>query len=464
MINIDDMKVYFKNKKDDWFNNGKIDELAFTRLYLARRPMMYYKNNFYDVNDVVDENYLKRDLINILSEYVKSSKLITSVGNIIEFLKNDTYTNEYKPQKNTIHTLNAKLVINDNLDIEVFPKEMSINRLNVFYKETSETPVKWISFLESLLIPMDIEILQEFLGYCLVATMEKQKALLIIGKQGGEGKSTILNLLQHLFGKNSMVQKTIDKMLGERFGFARVNNKLVIYDDDMKPLKNKMLEPLKKFISLEEIEYEAKYCMEEGLNHYARFIGLGNNILDEVKTDDTAFNRRLLVLNVKPKDPNRIDNTQLLEELIEEVDAIFNWTLQGLIRLIKNDFEFSYADDMKARVTDILKDDTDLYMRDFLGDKEYIAFDKECATLSSDLYSAYKRRCSNKNIDEVSQATFYGDLSRIHDLYNLKRTNKVGEEERRGYHGIKIIKQSIIDNNSELIIKREISDTNATLY
>lgn len=456
-----DIINYLENFKDMWYIDNNIDELTFTTLYLLKRPMIYYKQ-FYDTNGVVNEMYLKKELTHILSRYLKSSRLMKSVNNIIDFLKSETYIDTYKPEKNTIHTLNAKIVINDNLDIEILPKEISINRLNVDYTPNKEIPIKWLAFLNGLFIETDIEIFQEFLGYCLIATVEKQKALLIIGKQGGEGKSTVLSVLQRLFGKSSMTQKTLDKMFNERFGFARVNNKLVIYDDDMKPLKNKMVEPLKKFISLEEIEYEAKYAMEESINHYARFIGLGNNILDEIKMDDTAFNRRLIVLNVKPRDPNRIDNTHLLEELVEEINAIFNWALQGLIRLIKNDFEFSYAEEMRLRVSDILKDDTDLYIREFLQDKDYIIFDNETETSSLDLYRAYERRCIFKNTDKVSTASFWGDLSRLHSIYNLKYLNKVGSYGVRGYKGIKIMpyKLSISETNiaDNTTINNQIND------
>lgn len=428
---------YFEDNKEYWYINQYVDELKFAILYLHIRPLIYYKQ-FYDIDGAVNIQILKRDLIGILQKYLKSSKLLKAADNIIEFLKTTSYVERYVPSKNTIHTLNSKLVVNDNYEIEMHQKEIAINRLNVIYAPTSKEPKKWLAFLEELLITMDIEIFQEFLGYCLIASMETQKALLIIGKQGGEGKSTILNVLQKMFGKESMTQKNIHKMIGDKFGYARVNNKLVIYDDDMKPLNNSMLEPLKKFISLEEIEYEAKYSMEEGLYHYARFIGLGNNVLDVIKSDDTAFNRRLIVLNVKPKSPNRIDNPKLILELYEEINEIFNWALEGLIRLLKNNFQFSYSNEMEARVSDILRDDSDRYIKDFLEDKDYVEYDINSETISFDLYDTYKKRCIIKRIDAVSDARFFSDLKRVCVLYDIKPKNKVGEEMRRGYIGIKI--------------------------
>lgn len=438
---------YLEDNKKYWYDDKNVDELEFATLYLHVRPLIYYRQ-FYDINGTVNITILKKELTYILKKYVKSGKLLRAVDNVVEFLTRETYVESYKPNKNTIHVQNATLVINNNFEIEVYPKEITINRLNVNYVPTNITPQKWLAFLDNLLIPMDIEILQEFIGYCLIATVEKQKALLIIGKQGGEGKSTILSVLQKMFGNDSMTQKTLHKIF-EKFGFARVNNKLIIFDDDMKPLENKMLEPLKKFISLEEIEYEAKYSMEESVNHYARLIGLGNNILDNIKSNDTAFNRRLIVLNVKPKDLCRVDNPKLVEELSEELDEIFNWALDGLIRLLKNNFEFSYEEEMQKRVSDILKDDSDSYIHEFLKDNNFVEYDEESEELSMDLYDAYRKRCLLNHLEILSDARFYTDLHRVSILYGIKPKNKVRDKMRRGYQGIRIKRQETLSLNPD---------------
>ncbi len=434
---LDDICKHMHDNKDRWFVKEFLDEYEFTKIYLEKRPLLYYKN-FYDINGELNKDYTKKHLNSILSNYVKSAKLLSSVNNILQFLQQESFESSYKPAEKTIHVNNATLVINSKNEVEVKSKEITINRLNVDYIETKKNPTKWLQFLNSILIEEDIDIIQEYLGYCLIATVETQKALFIIGKTGGEGKSTIMNVVQSIFGKSSMTQKSVHNMFESRFGFSRVNNKLIIYDDDMNIFKDSMIEPFKKFVSLDEIEYEAKYESEETINNYSRFIGLGNNVFDNINSNDTAFNRRLMILNVKAKPINRVDNPRLNENLISEKNLIFNWMLKGLIRLIKNKFKFSHSEEMKIRVEEILNNNTDNYIYEFMQDNNFISFEDSSRSTTEELYNVYLYRCEIMGLRCFSFTQFSRDLARVHNIFNLKKMNKVGVYEKRGYEGIYI--------------------------
>lgn len=439
---------YMLNNKDKWYIDGKVDELAFAKQYIENQPMIYYLKQFYDVNDVVNKNILENDILEILSQVIKSTQLRNSTKNILSFLETKCYVEYYKPERNTVHVKNATLYINEKQEIVIKPKEITINRLNVEYKEKTTKPYKWLNLLYQLLNENDITILQEYLGYCLLATTHMQKSLFIIGKVGGEGKSTILRIVKELFGKNCIIEKSLKKMLNTQFGFYGINNKLIVYDDETDPLENKMLESFKKFVSNDELAYEAKYENEVKLNHYARFISLGNNLFEKIRTDDTAFVRRLIILDVKPiKNRGNLNQDELVKEILKEDSLILNWCIEGLVRLIRNNYIFSYNDEMKEKVSSIVANNNTDYIEAFLKDTDYVQFKEEGQALSADLYDNYVIRCERfGNVEPVSRKLFFINLIKVAEKLGISYCERIYPSERRGYKGIELVTRSPYDN------------------
>ena len=67
------------------------------------------------------------------------------------------------------------------------------------YQAGAAPPIQWLKFLDELLIPEDVQTLQEYIGYLLIPSTKAQKMLILTGK-GGEGKSRIGLLLKKLLG------------------------------------------------------------------------------------------------------------------------------------------------------------------------------------------------------------------------------------------------------------------------
>lgn len=57
-----------------------------------------------------------------------------------------------------------------------------------------------------------------------------------------------------------------------------------------------------------------------------------------------GFFHRQIILTTKEKDKNRRDDPYLIEKLEAEKEEIFLWCLEGLKRLIKNDFQFTVSE------------------------------------------------------------------------------------------------------------------------
>ena len=67
---------------------------------------------------------------------------------------------------------------------------------------------------------------------------------------------------------------------------------------------------------------------------YVRFICFGNGNLVAAHDDSDGFWRRQILITVKDRDPARVDNPFLIEELSEERPGILLWMLEGLHRLL----------------------------------------------------------------------------------------------------------------------------------
>ena len=60
-----------------------------------------------------------------------------------------------------------------------------------------------------------------------------------------------------------------------------------------------------------------------------RLLALGNGALSALYDKSDGFYRRQLILTVKPKPEDRIDDRGLIEKLTAEAEGIMQWCLEG---------------------------------------------------------------------------------------------------------------------------------------
>lgn len=77
--------------------------------------------------------------------------------------------------------------------------------------------------------------------------------------------------------------------------------------------------------------------------------------------------------------------------MIHEKDMIFHWMLEGLQRLIKNNYCFTVSDKSKRNVSDMMADNCNVI--DFLKDANTVMFSEGRQISSMALYEAYTDWC-----------------------------------------------------------------------
>lgn len=421
--------------KDKWYNGKEINEVEFAKIYSEISSLKHIDGNFYNINGYVSDTKLKNHIQIIISTVI-TSKVSTFVNSIYNYFVN--IIDDYIPKEDKIHVQNGTIMIQNGEFSFSEEKEFTTNRLNVCYLETTKIPVKWLQYLNDLLIDNEITILQEYLGYCLIPTLRGQRALFIIGS-GGEGKSVLGKVITNIFS-NSISSDKIHGLFVGNFGLSNIKKKLIIFDDDLMGYKLKDTATFKTLVTGGKVTIEEKFKPKEEIEPYARFIALGNHMLQSLNDESDGFKRRLLILTTKDKPKDRENNPYLFDELIEEKDLILLWAMQGLSRLIKNGFKFSYDEEMKQKAEILISNDGTKIIEEFLT-SDYVELGNNTFTCTKDIFIQYQKYCENNSYTPLNSDTFNKRLANISQQKGMQKSKvKIDDtgKETRGYKGISL--------------------------
>ena len=448
--------------KCPWVDSkGKVRETAYCQYLLEKHPMMCLKQKLFDQNGEVDEDALLYEVHSDLRDFVLDN-LAKKEKQVLDALRIETYTPEWNPQLDRIHLQNGTYFLDERGFVP--EKELCLNRLPVEYQPDAPAPTKWLEFLDGLLIPEDILTLQEYLGYLLIPSTKAQKMLVMTGK-GGEGKSRIGLLLKKLFGEASH-SESILRIETNRFASANLEYKLVMVDDDLNMVALPETRNIKSIVTAEDrlcIERKNKQAVQGLL--YVRFICFGNGNLVAAHDDSDGFNRkdsrftyirnsifaicnptnvandinvglrwrRQILIAVKDRDPARVDNPFLIEELSEERPGILLWMLEGLHRLLANRYQFTIGERSIQNLEAAMADSDNLTQ--FMQATAYVRFKPDTEERSTYLYRAYTKWCEDNLESPVPQKKFSQFLLKNAGKYGLTFTKHI-EGKYRGFRGV----------------------------
>ncbi len=215
------------------------------------------------------------------------------------------------------------------------PRLFAANALPFDYQADAPPPAHWLAFLRDLWVDdrESVELLQEWMGYCLTARTEQQKALLLVGPKRG-GKGTIGRVLTRLLGAHNVVSPTLAS-LGTQFGLQPLIGKQVALISDAR-LGSKadaalMAENVLRVTGEDQISIPRKF-MEDFTCTLTTRLTLLTNELPRFTDASGALPSRFLVLQTTQSWFGREDH-DLGRRLESELPSILNWCLDGLARL-----------------------------------------------------------------------------------------------------------------------------------
>lgn len=420
----------------DWYDGKRILDSVFANYYVERYKMIYVRGQFFNVNGICNQEEIARDIYETIEEYVPDG-IAKKVSAIVEAIKIKAYKKEIVPHKDRIHFQNGTYYLDGRFYKD---KQICINRLAVNYMPDTGPPSQWIDFLNQLLEPPDIITLQEYMGYCLIPTTVGQKMLFIVGS-GGEGKSRIGRVMRALLGDN-MNTGSIQKVETDRFARADLEWKLLLLDDDMKMEALPQTNYIKSIVTLEDkIDLERKGKQSEQGILFSRFLCFGNGNLSALFDRSNGFFRRQIILETKPKPEDRVDDPYLGQKLIDEKESILLWCLEGLNRLINNDYHFTISQKATDKLQATIEEANNVYS--FMKSEGYIRVEENTHASSKQLHTAYCVWCKDNLEKALSEKSFITELKKYAKNRGIPIEHKndipiEGGKKVRGFHGIHV--------------------------
>lgn len=196
----------------------------------------------------------------------------------------------------------------------------------------------WLDFLQGALgdDPSKIDLLQEWMGYCMTPDMSREKFLMFQGSPGS-GKGTTLDMIQGLIGEHQ-VASTSFRSVGSRFGRAGLVGKLAAIMPDARLPRSAdamaALETLLAIVGRDGVDVDRKNLPELSNHHLSTRFTIAVNELPELPDHNQALQRRMMMIHFATSFVGKEDIT-LKDRLRHEVSGVAVWALEGLKRLVE---------------------------------------------------------------------------------------------------------------------------------
>ena len=245
--------------------------------------------------------------------------------------------------KNGVYSLKTGKLMPHSPDYN-FKSAISINY--------NKTKVCWKiqEFLHGVLYEEDVPVMQEWLGFCLYRNYFLKKGMILVGV-GDTGKTTALNLIIKFIGSKNMSGISLQDISGDKFSTVSLYGKHINVYDDLSSTDLQEVGTFKMVTGNGWISGEQKFCDKFSFRNFAKLM-FATNKIPKIKNndDDTAYYKRWIVLrfdNVFDK-TNKKTNKNLINEIVteDEMSGLFNWAVEGLRRILKNQ-DFSLNSDLK---------------------------------------------------------------------------------------------------------------------
>jgi len=296
------------------------------------------------------------------------------------------------------------------------PKWIINNRINIDYDQTAYSKVMNDTLNKVCCHDPQIRsLLEEMIGYTMYRKNSMQVCFILTG-EGSNGKSTILNCIKKLLGKQNYTSLDL-RELEETFKPAELYNKLANIGDDIsaKYLENSSV--FKKVVTGESFMVQRKYAQPFELECYATQIFCANE-LPQVHDKSDGFSRRIVLVPFNAKfQKTDADYDPFIEDKLlsdEAINYLLKIGVEGLTRVIYNK-QFT-----KSSAGESEKDD---YMKLNNNMLEWFENDPSIENESvNDVYLAYQVWCVQNGCMAVKKLNFSKDIKKHKKLVSKPKT------------------------------------------
>ena len=437
-----------------------VNKENFKTIHGAKKEEIYmYSQGVYTNNA---EEYIKKNVQEILQEKNNNYIINETIGHITR--KTFISSQEFKEGgKEYICLQNGILDINTLTVIPHTPDKIFLNKIPINYDPTKECP-NIQKFLQEILNPEDIPVIQELFGYLLYKEYSIHKSFMFKGS-GRNGKSTLINLMKHFIGLQNCSSLSLQQLEYGSFSISDLFGKLGNFYAD---LSSKSLETTSRFKMAtggDILRGEKKFKDSFNFVNYAKFV-FSCNQLPQNYDDTDAFWERWIMITFNKQFIKTADQ-QLLSKLItpEELSGLLNYALNGLKQVLQQGFSYTQS-------TDKLREE---YIResDSIG-----AFVMDCMQIFPDehepkktVFMYYAEYCRQHRYIPKAENIFHQKLQFQVKVEDFRPT--IGGVRVQCWKGIKLIDtmknldkvdQQIVRDDSPDISNNKVNDVNLNTH
>jgi len=418
-----------------------------TDKYITDRIMSQYE--FYcDKNDTNQLLYLwngtvwhngvaEGNILNELSEIFKEEEKRGGMllDRTLNFIKGQAMNRTLKPKpQNIIAFTNGLYDVTEGKLHTHNPGLFYVNIIPHKFDEKADC-LKWKKWLSEVVKEEDILFIQEWMGYLLYEAYPEPGFLILVG-EGQNGKTIFMTMLQRILGDRNTTNVDLHEIVTGPYALSELYQKLGIVCDDISGKAVRESGRLKMISSGSWVEARQIYGKHFNFRTYAKPT-FACNEPPAFREESDALKVRLKAVEFPytfKKKPNLVngeklaqDRRELEAELEAEIPGIINWALDGLRRLIKNNFTFT-----ESRSTE---ETWKFYMRKsnpvvcFVDERMVYTDDPEDVIMKEPLYQIFSKWLEESRVGvNVSRDKFFRGLkslgiestrSRAHDMQRV---------------------------------------------
>ncbi|MES5415216.1 phage/plasmid primase, P4 family [Enterococcus mundtii] len=348
-----------------------------------------------------------------LRSYITNKKLIKEskiryITEAIASVKNLSYTeNEFHEMDlNKLVLANGVYDIRKNSFSPGFDKKLYARVSHpVIYDSSADCPV-FDGFLKRIVGEENADFVYEWFGYNFYREYNLQKMLFIHGK-AGTGKSTLVNILKDMIGRDNYSAVTLKNLMNERFAPAGLYRKTANFDTDAKPEYLADGSLLKQLTGEDTIYADRKNLDPIYFYNYAK-LTFAMNELPAMRDFSGGLKRRLIILNIDEVLTREVKGQFPLDVMKHETAGIFNKAMKGLRRAF-NQNGFSVSNGMQANVEKWVQGNDVLSL--FIEDECELGDDKK--TPAAEAYSDYVSYCKGSGYKPMTRNNFVNRMKEL---------------------------------------------------
>lgn len=349
-----DGKHRLLNHHDEWwvYKDGKYDPID-QSLLEAQIAETFHGFEYHDdvtdkVKPVTINNYFIKEALSAIRR-----KTLSKVPNTV---LEPCLINTGKSFNNT------QVIVFRNGILDVMKNELSMHSNNMFTTATLpydyDVNAKcnlWDTVVDQWLEEDEerIALLQEWFGYNMIMSNHLEQLMFIYG-ESGSGKSTAVNILQHLLGDNTM-PATVHSLTDDQFGLAPLIGKFacMISEEDTVSITQakKLLTVMKRITGNDTVSIRRMRKESVSGNLFCKITYFSNS-LPTFHDETQSMFRRYNLLQFRESFAGTIDQG-LTPKLRKERQGIAVWAVEGLKRLLKNNGKFTLPALSEAEIIEV---------------------------------------------------------------------------------------------------------------